>query len=43
MGENGADNRRLYREVRDVEVEAAAKEDRWTAGASRKSGDNGLT
>lgn len=40
-GGSGADNGRLYLEVRDVEVEREVKEDRWMDWSSGMSVDNG--
>lgn len=42
-GGSGADNRRLYLEVRDVELQRDVKEDRWMDRSSRMSVDNGQT
>lgn len=40
---NGADNRWLYLQVRDEEVQREVKEDRWMDWSSRISVDNGQT
>lgn len=42
-GRNGADNRWLYPEVRDKEVQREVKEDRWMVWSSSMSVDNGYT
>lgn len=41
VGGSGADNKQLYLEVRDVEVQREVKEDRWMDWSCRMSVDNG--
>lgn len=41
VGGSGADNKQLYLEVRDVEVQREVKEDRWMDWSYRMSVDNG--
>lgn len=41
VGGSGADNKQLYLEVRDVEVQREVKEDRWMDWSYRMSVYNG--